>query len=60
MRVALVGSLALLAVGAVGLADRLEDTFYVPLDDPAIQYAGPVSDPTAQVDKQLESQKIKL
>ena len=60
MRVALVGSLALLAVCAVGLADRLEDTFYVPLDDPAIQYAGPVSDPIAQVEKQLESQKIKL
>jgi hypothetical protein len=60
MRVALVCSLALLAVGAVGLADRLEDTFYVPLDDPAIQYAGPVSDPIAQLEKQLESQKTKL
>src|ERR1700728_3489054 len=60
MRVALVGSMALLAVGAVGLADRLEDTFYVPLDDPAIQYAGAVSDPIAQLEKQLESQKIKF
>ena len=42
------------------LADRLEDTFYIPLDDPAIQYAGPVSDPIAQLEKQLESGKAKL
>ena len=45
MRVALVCGLAVLALSAVVLADRLEDTFYVPLDDPAIQYAGPASDP---------------
>src|SRR5580658_1529605 len=57
MRVALVCGLAALAVG---LADRLEDTFYVPLDDPAIQYAGPVSDPIARLEKQLESGKAKL
>src|SRR3984957_14770254 len=60
MRVALVGSLAVLAISVVVWADRLEDTFYVPLDDPAIQYAGPVSDPIAQLEKQLESQKLKL
>jgi hypothetical protein len=59
MRIALVGGLAVL-VACVLLADRLEDTFYVPLDDPAIQYAGTVSDPIARLDKQLESQKIKL
>src|SRR5271170_6668116 len=59
MRVALIGSWAVLVAWVV-LADRLEDTFYVPLDDPAIQYAGPVSDPIAQFEKQLESQKIKL
>jgi hypothetical protein len=59
MRVALVCGLAVLVACAV-LADRLEDTFYVPLDGPAIQYAGPVSDPVAQLEKQLESQKIKL
>jgi hypothetical protein len=60
MRVVLVGVLAVLVVSAVLLADRLEDTFYVPLDDPAIQYAGPVSDPIARLQKQLEGQKIKL
>jgi hypothetical protein len=65
MRVALVGGLAVL-VACVLLADRLllagrlEDTFYVALDDPAIQYAGPVNDPVAHLEKQLESQKIKL
>ncbi len=60
MRIALVCGLAALAVAAVLLADRLEDTFYVPLDDPAIQYAGPASDPIARLDKQLESGKAKL
>ena len=60
MRLALVCGLAVLAVSSVVLADRLEDTFYVPLDDAAIQYAGPVSDPIARLEKQLESQKIKL
>jgi len=60
MRVALVCGLAFLVVSAAVWADRLEDTFYVPLDDPAIQYAGPVSDSIALLEKQLESQKIKL
>jgi hypothetical protein len=60
MRAALVCGLVALAAGAVVFADRLEDTFYVPLDDPAIQYAGPVADPIAQLEKQLESGKAKL
>jgi hypothetical protein len=61
MRLApLVCGLAALAVSAVLLAERLEDTFYVPLDDPAIQYAGPVSDSIAHLEKQLESGKAKL
>src|SRR5579863_3194201 len=60
MRVALCFSLAALAAGAVALADRLEDTFYVPLDDPAIQYAAPASDAIARLEKQLENGKIKL
>jgi hypothetical protein len=60
MRVPLVCALATLAVSAVVFGDRLEDTFYVPLDDPAIQYAGPVSDPIAHLEKGLESQKTKL
>ena len=60
MRVALCFSLAALAAGVVALADRLEDTFYVPLDDPAIQYAAPASDTIARLEKQLESGKAKL
>jgi hypothetical protein len=60
MRVALVCGLAVLAVSGVIFADRLEDTFYVALDDPAIQYAGPVSDPIDRLEKQLESGKTKL
>ena len=65
MRVALVCGLAALAVSAIVftgdlLAERLEDTFYVPLDDPAIQYAGPASDSIARLETQLESGKAKL
>jgi hypothetical protein len=58
MRVALVCGLTVLS--AVLLAERLEDTFYVPLDDPAIQYAGPVSDPVSRLEKQIESGQTKL
>jgi hypothetical protein len=60
MRVALVCGLAVLAVSAVVLADRLEDTFYVPLDDPAINYAAPASDSIAHLENKLESGKAKL
>src|SRR5580698_5739655 len=61
MRVArVVCGLAALAVSAVLLAERLEDTFYVPLDDPAIQYAGPVSDRVEQLETQIESGQAKL
>jgi hypothetical protein len=60
MRVALVCGLTALAASVVLLAERLEDTFYVPLDDPAIQYARPVSDSIAHLETQLESGKAKL
>ncbi len=60
MRVALVCGLAALVASAVLLAERLEDTFYVPLDDPAIQYAGPVSDRVERLETQLESGQAKL
>ena len=60
MRVPFVCGLATLALGALALAERLEDTFYVPLDDPAIQYAGPVSDRVAKVEAQLEGGRAKL
>jgi hypothetical protein len=43
------------------LADRLEDTFYVPLDDSHIRYAQePVNDPVARLQKRLESGQTKL
>jgi hypothetical protein len=42
------------------LADRLEDTFYIPLDHPAIQYARPPEDPVARLEKRLESGSVKL
>jgi hypothetical protein len=43
------------------LADRLEDTFYIPLDNPAIRYAQPTTeDPVARLEKRIESGQIKL
>jgi hypothetical protein len=60
MRVVLGCGFAALAAAVIVFADRLEDTFYVPLDDPAIQYAAPVADPVARLETQLESGKAKL
>src|SRR5579862_2169951 len=64
MRFALVCGCAVVVTGVILagllLADRLEDTFYVPLDDPAIQYAGSASDSIAQLEKQIEAGKAKL
>src|SRR5579862_6978825 len=57
-----VPSVAVLLVAAGwGLADRLEDTFYVPLDDPAIRYAQPTTDdPVGRLEKRIESGQTKL
>ena len=41
-------------------ADRLEDTFYVPLDHPAIRYYQDPADPVARLQKRLESGQTKL
>jgi len=42
-------------------AERLEDTFYVPLDHPAIRYAPlAAGDPVAQLEKRMESGQVKL
>jgi hypothetical protein len=60
MRVAWFCGLMAVAVGAIALADRLEDTFYIPLDDPAIHYAAPASDAIARLETQLENGKVKL
>jgi len=53
---------AALLVGASTwlLADRLEDTFFIPLDHPAIQYAGATSDPVGRLVKSLASDQLKL
>ena len=43
------------------LADRLEDTFFIPLDHPAIQYADRApDDAVARLDQRLDSGKTKL
>src|ERR1700693_1528848 len=60
--------LPLSAAGAVLLAgattwlaaDRLEDTVFVPLDHPAIQYAGATTDPVGRLVKRLDSGQLKL
>ncbi len=43
------------------LADRLEDTLFIPLDHPAIQYADrPSNDAVARLEERLNSEKTKL
>ncbi len=52
---------ALIFLAAIAFPqDRLEDKFYIPLDDPAIRYAQPPSDPVALLEKRLESGKARL
>jgi hypothetical protein len=53
-------ALGMLAFGGWLLADRLEDTLYIPLDHPAIRYYQQPSDPVAALGKQLESGAVKL
>jgi len=60
MRIVLYGLAVVAAAGAVLWADRLEDTFYIPLDDPAIQYAAAPSDAVSRLEHKLESGKAKL
>ena len=45
---------------AWALADRLEDTFYVPLDHPAIRYYQEPGDRVAKLQKRLENGRTKL
>jgi hypothetical protein len=53
--------LAALAGVTWAIAQQLEDTFYIPLDDPAIQYGQrPANDPVAGLQKRLESGQAKL
>ena len=48
-------------MGAVwAVADRLEDTFYVPLDHPAIRYYQEPADPVARLQKRLKNGQARL
>src|SRR5689334_11358374 len=59
-RAAVALAAALIAV-TWAIAQQLEDTFYVPLDDPAIQYAErPLNDPVARLEKRMQSGEVKL
>ena len=60
-QVAFALSIALLAGVTWALAQELEDTFYIPLDDPAIQYGlFPPADPVARFEQRLERGEAKL
>jgi hypothetical protein len=60
-RVAFGLAAAVLAGVTWGLAQQLEETFYIPLDDPAIQYGqGPSDDPVARLQRRLDAGKTKL
>jgi len=58
---ALATLLAILGLVTLAIAQQLEDTFYIPLEDPGIQYGQrPVEDPVARLQQRLESGKAKL
>ena len=56
----LAASAALFTCAAWLLADRLEDTLFVPLDHPAIQYTGATTDPVGRFAQRLASGRAKL
>ncbi|MEO8052076.1 MAG: hypothetical protein ABI833_16805 [Acidobacteriota bacterium] len=51
---------ALLAVAAALVAERLEDTIFIPLDHPAILYEGATTDPVGRLAKRLAAGELKL
>ena len=53
------GAVLLLAAAAL-LAERLEDTIFIPLDHPAILYAGATTDPVGRLAKRLAAGQLKL
>src|ERR1700722_20780715 len=60
-RVVLVSALAAIVGAMIAGAQALEDTFYIPLDHPAIQYSKQApNDPVGRLDQQLGSGKAKL
>jgi hypothetical protein len=50
----------ILLAAAVLLAERLEDTIFIPLDHPAILYAGATTDPVGRLAKRLADGQLKL
>jgi hypothetical protein len=60
-RVVFVLAVALLAGVTWAIAQQLEDTFYIPLDDPAIQYGQRLfNDPVARLEQRMEKGQVKL
>lgn len=60
-RIAIALAVGLVAAVGWGIAQQLEDTFYIPLDDPAIQYERrPLNDPVAGLQQRLERGEVKL
>ena len=60
-RKAIYALLVALAGVTWAIAQQLEETFYIPLDDPAIQYGQrPANDPVARLEQRLESGQAKL
>ena len=60
-RIRLAATAAVLLIAAWALAERLEDTFFIPLDHPAIQYSQrPANDPVALLDKRLRRGQVNL
>jgi hypothetical protein len=51
---------ALVTCGGWLLADRLEDTIFIPLDHPAIQYAAETTNPAARLAKRLDSGQVNI
>ena len=50
----------LLPIAATLLAERLEDTIFIPLDHPAIRYGDDAADPVGLLAKRLDSGQLKL
>jgi hypothetical protein len=60
-RKAIYALLVALAGVTWAIAQQLEETFYIPLDDPAIQYGQrPANDPVARLEQRLEGGQAKL
>jgi len=60
-RLSLLAAAAAVFLAAVALvAERLEDTIFIPLDHPAILYAGATTDPVGRLAKRLAAGQSKL